>query len=322
MPSDHFIPQFYLRHFQIPGRNGWIYSYKRSLKPKPLAIKSVACAEDYYALKGEEVFVPRDFPDKFLSMGEDAAAPILAHLLSAPKLSLSEDDRTVISIFVAFLALRTPMARARALNIHKAIQARKMQSFATDREEFINVVMNELKLVETEEEAEKQRQLHLEPDKNFILNLSGELDDFSLERVFKSADPLVQILLKKKLVLVEAPRTQYFVTSDNPFATLIPEPYIRGMDVSPMNAECLFPISPRRALLFSNRIGGNSVYKPSKQRMTKWVNDTIFFAFEQLFSHTVSERVQAEFERVPAGAITEVPMSSIPAFPPPKRRNQ
>src|SRR5947209_4826037 len=42
MASDHFIPQFYLRHFQIAGRQGWIYSYKRGMKPKPIAIKSVA----------------------------------------------------------------------------------------------------------------------------------------------------------------------------------------------------------------------------------------------------------------------------------------
>src|ERR1044072_8251428 len=121
MASDHFIPQFYLRHFQIAGRQGWIYSYKRGMKPKPIAIKSVACEDDYYTLKAKEINVPRNTPNEFLTGGESVAAPILKRLLIASKLDLSIKEKAILSHFIGYLTVRTPVARERALNIHKAI---------------------------------------------------------------------------------------------------------------------------------------------------------------------------------------------------------
>lgn len=315
MASDHFIPQFYLRHFQIAGRQGWIYSYKRGMKPKPIAIKSGACEDDYYTLKAAEVNVPRNTPNAFLSCGESVAAPVLRRLLTATKLDLSIEEKGTLSHFFGYFSIRTPVAREKALNIHKAIQMRKMKQFAENKEEFHNIVLNELKLATTKEEAEQHRQLHLDPEKNFRFNLSGDLEDFSLQRVFKSGEFLANILLNKKWVLIEAPQTQRFVTSDNPFLTLIPEPYIPRMSVSAINAECLFPISPQRALLFSNRITRTSIYKPSKNRMANWIRQFIWFGYEQIFSDTCSQAIKSEFDRVPVGEITRMPLWGIPRLP-------
>src|SRR5689334_5453227 len=117
MASDHFIPQFYLRHFEIPTRPKYIYSYKRGLRPKARAIRGLACVEDYYTLKGDDVLVSPTMPDEFFSMSEDAAAPILKNLLNAPRLKLSDSERIILSLFIAHLSLRTPVARARAINV-------------------------------------------------------------------------------------------------------------------------------------------------------------------------------------------------------------
>jgi hypothetical protein len=57
MAKDHYIPQFYLRNFEIPGRTGWVYSYRRGMKPLPKAIRSIACEEDYYDFKTVRHFV-------------------------------------------------------------------------------------------------------------------------------------------------------------------------------------------------------------------------------------------------------------------------
>src|SRR5437879_13858050 len=110
MASDHFIPRFYLRNFQIQDRLGWIYSYKRGMKPKALAIKSVACEDNYYTLKADKVNIPREWPNEFLTHGESAAAPILKELVTAFKLELSEDELMILSLFVGYLTVRTPVA--------------------------------------------------------------------------------------------------------------------------------------------------------------------------------------------------------------------
>jgi hypothetical protein len=319
MASDHFIPRFYLNNFQIPNRSKWIYSYKRNLQPKPLAIKSLACEDDYYTLKAKEVLVSRTMPDEFLSMGEDAAAPILKELLTASRLNLSEGAKIILAVFIAYLAVRTPVARARAINVRKAMYLRKLQVIAA-QDDFVHVVMNELKLAKTEEEAEGMRQIYLNPEKKLIPELVGDVDDFSLERAFRTGEVLANILLNmKNWVLVEGPSAQVFVTSDNPFVVLAPEPYVFRVDLNPENAECLLPISPRRAILFTDKVKGNSLYRIKRERMASWVKQTISFGYESVFASISAAYIQREFDRIPAGAITEVPLWTIP--PPPLKKD-
>ena len=284
MASDHFIPQFYLRNFQIPGREGWIYSYRRGTKPKALAIRSVACEDNYYTLTGESVTVPRDTPDQFFKAGETVAAPIIKRLLTASKLDLRPDERMAVAIFIGYLAQRTPLARLRAVNIHLAQFKQKLQHFAQHKDEWANALVNEMKLVETQEKAEEYRRFYLEPDKNFNFNLKGEVEDFSLQQVFKSGDFLARMLLRKHWSLVESPASELFVTSDNPFLVLVPKPYIPGMEVSPRNSDCLFPISPQRALFLSNTFQHVGIYRFGKKRMASWLNQFIWFGYERIFA--------------------------------------
>ncbi len=315
MASDHYIPRFYLKHFQIPNREGWIYSYKRETKPKALGIRSVACEENFYTLTSANVTVPRDTPDQFYKDVETAAAPIIKRLLTSSKLALSDKEHLTLAIFIGYLAQRTPFARQKALNIHTAFFKKKLQHLAQNKEEFLHVVVDELKLADTEK-AEQYRQSYLHPDKNFTFSLKGDTEDFSLQRVFKAAEFLTNMLLPKHLVLVEAPPSDFFITSDNPFLVLVPKPYIRGMEVSPVNADCLFPISPHRALLFSNTLQHNGVYRIGKKRMANWLSQFIWFGYERLFASFSSDSIQAEFDRVPAGKIAEMPLWGVPPLPP------
>lgn len=311
MANDHYIPQFYLRNFEIPGRPGWIYLYRRGRKPTALGIKSVASQPDYYTLKFPQLEIPQNAPDEFFKRAESAAAPIITNLLTAPKLELSQDAMVILSMFVGFLAARTPMARKRALNVHLAMRMKLLKDLAEDPEEYEKIV-SELNLASTKEEAEAIRQSFLNVEKNIVMSYDGDVEDFSLKKAFITGELLTSILLQKHWVLVQAPAPLMFVTSDNPFVTLVPEPYIPGMEVSPINAECLLPISPQRALLFSNRINGNSLYKVRKERMTSWVKQIISFGYENVFASVDSEHFQKEFERIPADEITKIPLDGLP----------
>lgn len=203
------------------------------------------------------------------------------------------------------------MARQKALNVHLAMRMRLVKDLAENRDEYEKLV-SKLNLAKTPEEAELARQGLLDPEKNLMMSFEGDVDDFSLQKSFKTGELLTEILLGKKWVLVEARAEQKFVTSDNPFVTLAPEPYTPGMDVNAINAECLFPISPQRALLFSNKIGGNSIYKVGKDRMSSWIWQIISFGFETVFASFSSDYVKREFDQIPAGEITKVPISSLP----------
>jgi hypothetical protein len=311
MANDHYIPQFYLRNFEIPGRTGWIYLYRRGRRPTALGIRSVASQPDYYTLKFPQVDIPPNAPDEFLKRAESAAAPIITNLLTASKLELSQGAAMILSKFVGFLAARTPMARQRALNIHLAMRKKLLKDLAEDPEEYEKIVA-ELNLAKTKEEAEVIRQGFLNVEESVVMSYEGDVDDFSLKKSFATGELLTTMLLQKYWVLVEAPPPLMFVTSDNPFVTLVPEPYIPGMEVSPINAECLLPLSPQRALLFSNKIKGNSLYKVSKERMSKWVKEIVSFGYENVFASVDSEYFQREFDRVPANEITKIPIDSLP----------
>jgi len=276
-----------------------------------LGIKSVASHPDYYTLKFPQVDIPQNAPDEFLKRVESAAAPIITDLLTAPRLELSQGAVMIVSMFAGFLAARTPMARQRALNVHLAMRKKLLKDLAEDPEEYKRIVA-ELNLAKTKKEAEVIRQGFLNVEKSIVMSYAGDVEDFSLKKSFITGELLASILFQKYWVLVEAPAPLMFVTSDNPFVTLVPEPYIPGMEVSPINAECLLPISPQRALLFSNKIKGSSLYKVRKERMTTWVKQIISLGYENVFASVDSEHFQEEFERIPADEITKIPLDGLP----------
>lgn len=111
MANEHYVPQFYLRGFEIPTKPKWIYSYKRKLKPKAIAIKSVASAEGYYRIDKEDCTIPEETVDKIFSTIEDKAAPLIGRIRTDDFLSLSSEEKGTLSLFIALLAFRTPFAR-------------------------------------------------------------------------------------------------------------------------------------------------------------------------------------------------------------------
>src|SRR5258708_630870 len=111
MAKDHYVPRFLLRNFQIPGRRGWVWSYRRNLSPRPMAIKTIAQEEDYYDIKSVVPGVDKDEVDRLLAFSENAAAPIVTRLLNATSSSLSREEHDNLVGFVGLLATRTPAMR-------------------------------------------------------------------------------------------------------------------------------------------------------------------------------------------------------------------
>jgi hypothetical protein len=130
----------------------------------------VASQPDFYTLKFPQVDISQNAPDEFLKRAESAAAPIITNLLTVPKLELSEGAVMIVSMFVGFLAARTPMTRKRALNLHLAMRMKLLKDLAEDPEEYVKIV-SELNLAKTKEEAEAIRQSFLNVEKNIAQNI-------------------------------------------------------------------------------------------------------------------------------------------------------
>lgn len=285
--------------------------YRRGRKPCQVAIRSTASEADFYTLKSPNPGISHTAPDEFLKSIESKAAPIIKRLLTTLRLELSEDETIIIAAFVATLTIRTPMARERAKNSYLSMRMKLLQDLAEDPQEYHKIVA-QLNLTKTWEEAENIRKQFLNIEEAIKMTLTGEVDDFTLQRSFNTGELLAQMLIRKHWVLIQAPSKHMFVTSDNPFVLLVPDAYIPGMDVNPINAECLFPISPQRAILFSNKLKFKTVYKLSKERMKSLAWQTITFGYESVFASFSSDYIQEEFDKIPPGEITKIPPSSLP----------
>ena len=63
MARDHYVPQFYLRNFQIPRKPRLVYLYRRGKPAGEISIRKVAHEEDYYDLKRDDPEVDKDAID-------------------------------------------------------------------------------------------------------------------------------------------------------------------------------------------------------------------------------------------------------------------
>src|ERR1044072_1765556 len=111
MAKDHFVPQFYLRNFQIPGEPGMIFQYERKTAPEAVAIKTAAQEEDYYELKRDDPETDKGMVDKLMGRSEKASAGILKRILTAPSLRLSTKEKAHFSWLIGLLGARTPFIR-------------------------------------------------------------------------------------------------------------------------------------------------------------------------------------------------------------------
>lgn len=286
--------------------------YRRDRKPQVRGVKSVGSARDFYALKAEEVNIGRNAPDEFLTRMESDAAPIISRVLAAPKLKLSNKELGVLAFFFGYLAVRTPVMRERAINAKKATWLSILKTVAEDKEGYIRFAL-EHDLAKTEEEAESYRQVTLDPEKNLVTSLVGDVEDFSLQQAFRSGEMITQAFLRKHWILMEAPPTTFFMTSDNPVVVLAPGNLRPGMTINYFNASVLIPVSPRRAFLLSNNMATDGVWVPSPTEMNKLARQIILFGHERIFAHRLSHRIQELFESVPFGEITKVQLPALPS---------
>jgi hypothetical protein len=303
MANDHYVPRFHLRNFQIEERPGWIYSYKKGMKPKAMAIRSVASKDEYYTLKRKDVDVDRNFPDQFFQLLETQAAPVIKRLLTAADINLTNGERVGLAWFMAALAQRTPWARERLINLDKVLEIRRIKRICENKELFEEIARKKEPEI-SPEELEQMRQSILDFENHLTLRHAGDVGDHFLAQAIVLSESLVPVFLMKQWMLMECPTEQVFVTSDNPVILLPPANYRHGMPAGYLNWPIFFPLSPKRALKLSH-LKGRGVVKVWGQDMDQMVGQTIVYGHKAVFSNVISEEFQEIFDSVPEGETTK-----------------
>lgn len=180
MANDHYVPQFYLRNFAASRKHGQLYLYRRNRPPKLAGIKSVASNESYYTMKTDIPGIDKAQVDKLFKDIESESAPIVKRLLNASTIELSEDEREMLSLFIAFLANRTPFVQERLRKMHNALSIELAKLFTNNKDEFVHNA-REQGYPGSDDELEEIRQMYMEADRFGHLEYqTGETDDFFL----------------------------------------------------------------------------------------------------------------------------------------------
>jgi hypothetical protein len=308
MARNHQVPQFYLRNFQIPANPGLFYSYKRNLRPKPLPIAKVAQGEDYYDLKTPTIPLPVDNVDKIFKMSEDAAAPIIRSLITASRFDLAPEDFGELIWFVALQAFRTPLARESMANLNIAFTEREFKKFATDKEAF--ATLKRTGGDQDSELREKARLALLNDELRLNLKRGGQTEDYLMGLQLGIVNKPAPILGRKFWHILETTNARPFITSDHP-TVLLPSPQYRpGMAVGYADGWLMLPLSPKRALLLTNKRYSKDVMaikKEEKMREYKWY--VITQCYQSVFSHHLEGEYQTILDSTVEGETIRVDLS-------------
>lgn len=305
MARDHQVPQFYLRNFQIPSQPGLIYSYKRKLKPLPLSVRKVAQEEDFYDLKDPSNPLPRDNVDAIFKMSEHEASRIIGKLLTASSFSLSKEDFGHLIWFVALQAFRTRFAREAVANHELALEDRRFQKLAQDKDAYTKRGQDEADEAELEL-RERSRQAFLSGDIYLTLVRGGNTEDHLMGIQLGLVKKLVPMLGRKHWRILETDDSRPFITSDHPVVTIPSPRHHPGMSVGYTTGWILLPLSPKRALLITNEWFPNEVMIITQEKMREYQWYIITRCYQSVFSHVLCEEYQKILDTTVEGEVIRV----------------
>lgn len=120
--GNHYVPQAYLRHFQIPDRPGFIWLFdKRGGEPHIASIDKITQSHNYYS------------PETEAALARDVEIPgnrAIERLLQGQQLNPSE--RINLSYYIGTMLMRGPRRRRRAREMYPRILAETISEIRTE----------------------------------------------------------------------------------------------------------------------------------------------------------------------------------------------
>ena len=246
--NQHWLPQFYLRKFAVPGfrdkKNAkiWVMDIEDG-NPQPDKVNEVACSDFLYShlnSDGSRCFRV----EKKLAKLETQISQLYPRMAEGyPDLHESLGIKKFFALFITTLMLRHPDYELTTKNLHgkmvdlceqqpKDEKGHPILSFITEKDE---------KIPFDTTDYEKYRSA----DEN-------EIKKMFASQILPSALDLAEIIFKKQWSIYCCEKPVFF-TSDKPVVQIHPERKTFG--VGTPGVEIFFPISPYRMLRMNDRVG-------------------------------------------------------------------
>src|SRR6266566_4273701 len=221
--GHHFVPQAYLRAFQVPDSPGMIWLYPRNEVPRLASIKNVAQASDFYHA---------DVEADLNALVEAPANPCLEKLRRGEFIDAEGKYRT--SVYIATMLKRVPRSRERGQGlIPKAL------------DETVARLRGQI--------TELAAQRAVDPDRlqKWLRNLEAVEKKFRVEppaavfdalRIPWPSAEMVNVIRSMRWRVVPAEPPEMFITSDNPAF------FFEAFGLATERAELCLPLSPTRCL--------------------------------------------------------------------------
>jgi hypothetical protein len=259
--GHHYIPRRYLQNFGVPGTPGevWICD-KKTGNARQAAIKAVAQEAGYYSPQVEEQLNTRI---------EVPGNRVIDKLLRAKP--ICEEERLDLCVYIATMLKRVPHRRKKAYAL--------IPSTVEDTKQ---------RLPERLAELAARRGLPLADPEQALTEANRVLEDIftsvpkPIEDYIRTPWPtqnMVIAIFTMNWLVVKAPPTGFFITSDNPAV------FNEAAGLATEQAELIFPLSPRFAL-HGNRqpglhnLGAATANEELTREMNRWIaNGVTRFAF-------------------------------------------
>ena len=291
--KHHFLPQFYLEHFQIHPQKGkyphiWRLEKSKSPNPTSPAIKDTGCRRDYHTINFEDQ--DRKTIEGLLSQIESEQAALVNSICRNNE--IPNDKKGSLSEFVTAMRFRVPAFKN---HIESSLRGVVLSIFKT--------LMHTGKLHKPPKELENLIQERGYDFSNVNI-FNWKILQHMIELAFNSEN--AAIIEKMNFQLIFAPNDSYFVTCDSPVAIYHPDyesikPY--GVGPAFKDIEITFPISKSHMLkLIWNAQDG--VIEAEKDDLKEYNRRTIVMANEQIFSSEVNPDLLEQiirYHRIEAG---------------------
>lgn len=301
MPArHHYVPQCYLKNFCINGKPGYLYAYQRNASPILTTTKSIGAKKGFYLFENKITGERSEEIEQVFGHLEGLVSPILEKLIGSVKMVLSNEERSIVSEFIANLHIRNLSYRAKQENLAIEMAKHMMKLVAQNRDVFQRRMEKAGYTFESPREVEELRQTVLEFDEHYGVEVKGGHEYFLRSAIDLWID-LAPIVFYKEWHFLDSTESRIFATSDNPVILVPPRdlPPFYGSGFA--NSSIIFPISPSRCLLLKNKKGGpRTIF--ANRLMVDFVNSrTMYFAHKFIFANLKSRDIERMFSRTTAG---------------------
>lgn len=214
--AQHYIPRFYLKGFTDKQGKLWVFEkFKPTRESKP---KQEAHRPDYYthAEQGQR----DETAEGTLEGIESRAAPVICKLAN-PAFQPTPEQMGHVYLFTAFMFARVPAWREHLDKLFGQIAKDRSLALAKDKERFHK------SCADMERDTGKPLGIDPEQIRQYVLKGNYEVMQasaaYNLGSMFQSALNIAEILQEFGYEVLYAPAGRFFVTSDSPVFTLLPE---------------------------------------------------------------------------------------------------